>query len=167
MEVPLILTVELEAKAFQFFNALRKIYFPPQLNFIDAHLTLFHHLPNDAAVIDAVAKTSKEHNPLLLNISEPALIGNGVAYTIECDRLMQLHKSLQQQWDNFLIPQDKQKLWPHVTIQNKVPSEDAKQLQQFLKQNFSGFETVGTALQLWEYHRGPWKLLQTFPLQNN
>jgi hypothetical protein len=167
MEVPLILTLALEEKAFLFFNSLRKIYFPPERNFIDAHLTLFHHLPNDPLVIDAVKSYSEDHAAFELNVTEPVLIGNGVAYKIACDPLVQFHKQLQQKWTHFLIPQDKQRLWPHVTVQNKVPSEDAKQLLLFLQQNFSGFATQGTALQLWEYHRGPWKLLQSFPLRQS
>lgn len=164
MEVPLILTLALEEKAFAFFNALRKIYFPPERNFIDAHLTLFHHLPNETMVTDAVENLAAGQKQFTLEVTEPRLIGNGVAYRIECPALVQLHKKLQEQWDHFLIPQDKQKLWPHVTVQNKVPSEDAKQLLLFLQQNFSGFTTTGVALQLWEYHRGPWKLFRQYPL---
>jgi 2'-5' RNA ligase len=165
MEVPLILTLALEEKAFTFFNALRKIYFPPERNFIDAHLTLFHHLPNEALVTDTVKKLAAGQSRFILEVREPKLIGNGVAYKIECPALVQLHKSLQEEWSAFLIPQDKQRLWPHVTVQNKVPSEDAKQLLLFLQQNFSGFTTAGVALQLWEYHRGPWKLKEVFALE--
>lgn len=164
MEVPLILTLAIEEKAFLFFNSLRKIYFPPERNFIDAHLTLFHHLPNDPLVVDAVASYSAAHPVFALKVTEPVSIGNGVAYKIQCDALVQFHRQLQQQWADFLIPQDRQRLWPHVTVQNKVPSEDAKQLLLFLQQNFTGFDTQGTALQLWEYHRGPWKLKESFAL---
>lgn len=165
MDYPLIVTLALEEKAFQFFNALRTIYFPKDRNFIDAHLTLFHHLPHTDELLQQMQTISAQQSPFTLQVQAPRSIGNGVAFPIECAALAQLHKSLQQQWAPFLIPQDRQKLWPHVTVQNKVPPEDAKQLLQFLTENFSPFVTTGTALQVWEYHGGPWQLLQSFPLQ--
>jgi len=42
---PLILTLNFNNEVQQFFNALRKQHFPPVINYLDAHLTLFHHLP--------------------------------------------------------------------------------------------------------------------------
>ncbi len=76
---------------------------------------------------------------------------------------MQLHGFLQQQWQPWLIPQDRHKLWPHITIQNKVAPATAKALQQELAQNFTPFTAWGTGLSLWEYLGGPWKHLLDFP----
>jgi 2'-5' RNA ligase len=162
MAVPLILTLQMEEDAFSFFNALRKIYFPAERNFIDAHLTLFHLLPHEQQLIDTVYQICQQQSPFLLRATEPVSIGRGVAYKIECPALVQLHKHLQGQWKDFLSPQDKQGFRPHVTVQNKVGPEEAGQLLQFLKENFGPFEFRGTALQLWEYHGGPWKHLQSF-----
>ncbi|MES2882715.1 MAG: 2'-5' RNA ligase family protein, partial [Bacteroidota bacterium] len=78
MEVPLILTLALEEKAFQFFNALRKIYYPTEKNFIDAHLTLFHFLPNEPIVNNAIENICRQQQQFLLNVTEPKLTGNGV-----------------------------------------------------------------------------------------
>jgi hypothetical protein len=167
MDVPLILTLALEENAFEFFNALRKIYFPADKNQLEAHLTLFHLLPNEPLVVEVVERTCTENNILLLQVIGPSLTGNGVAYKIESDELMRLHGTLQQQWKDFLIPQDLQKLWPHITIQNKVSPEEAKELLDFLTQNFSSFTTQGTGLQLWEYHGGPWKLFREFDFTRN
>ena len=166
MEVPLILTLAMEEKAFQFFNSLRKIYFPLQENFIDAHLTIFHFLPNEPVVINAIENICKEQKQFLLEVTEPAFTDNGVAYQIKCDELIQMHNVLQRQWHSFLIPQDMQILSPHVTVQNNVSSEEAKQLHQFLKDNFCGFKTTGIALQLWEYGGGKLKLFRQFELLN-
>lgn len=162
MEVPFILTLALEENAFLFFNALRKIYFPPERNVIDAHLTLFHLLPNEQSIVDTVETLSKQYPPLTLEVQQPVSIGNGVAYKIECASLAELHCKLQGQWGSFLIPQDQQKLWPHVTVQNKVAPEEAAELLEFLKGNFSAFPCKATGLQLWEYHGGPWKLFRQF-----
>lgn len=164
MEVPLILTLGLEESAFSFLNALRKIYFPAERNHLDAHLTLFHLLPHAPAIVERVEALSRQLPPLELQVTEPYSLGNGVAYRMVSTPLGQMHAALQREWDHFLIPQDRQKLRPHVTVQNKVPSEDAKQLLLFLKENFGPFTTTGISLQLWEYHGGPWKALHAFPL---
>ncbi len=42
---PLILTLALDDAAQTYFNALRREHFPPKINHLEAHLTLFHHLP--------------------------------------------------------------------------------------------------------------------------
>jgi len=162
MEVPFILTVAVDENAFQFFNALRKIYFPAEQNHVEAHLTLFHLLPNETSIIDAVNTVSRQYKTLSLQIKEPLLTDDGVVYTIECDALQQLHKNLQQQWNSFLIPQDQQKLQPHITLQKNVSPEEAKELLQFLNENFCAFEAKGTGLKLWEYYGGSWKLFKQF-----
>jgi 2'-5' RNA ligase len=165
MDVPLILTLELDPNAFAFFNALRKIYFPPERNLIDAHLTLFHFLPQALPIVERVEALSAACAPFQLEITEPYLLGNGVAYLAQCPPLARMHAALQGEWAHFLIPQDKQKLRPHITVQNKVPSEEAKELLKFLKENFGPFSAEGRSLQLWEYHGGPWKLHRSFPLR--
>lgn len=157
---PLILTLSIEESASLFFDSLRKKYFPPTRNFIDAHLTLFHALPNEEKIINTLKELCNRQQPFNLLISEVISIGKGVAYKIESSELGQLHKWLQNHWKPFLTPQDSQKLWPHITIQNKVPVQEARQLLQELKSNFAPFSTSATGLQLWEYLNGPWKLIE-------
>ena len=166
MDVPFVLTVAVEENAFEFFNALRKIYFP-QGNDVDTHLKLFHLLPNDPSIIDAVENLSRQHQPLLLRVNKPLLLNNKVVYTIECADLMRLHENLQQQWDPFLIPQDREKLQPHIVIQDNAPEEEAKELLQFLNENFSSFHMQATGLQLWEYANGHLKLFREFNFVRN
>ena len=67
---------------------------------------------------------------------------------------------MQQQWQPWLTPQDKQTLWPHVTVQNKVAPEAARALLQTLQQSFMPFTVQGLGLRLWRYLGGPWELLQ-------
>ncbi|HJW15468.1 MAG TPA: 2'-5' RNA ligase family protein [Flavisolibacter sp.] len=163
MEVPLILTLALEEYAFQFFNALRKIYYPAHLNKADAHLTLFHLLPSHDSVIEKVATMAAHQNTITLQVKEPILTSTGVSYTIESDCLMQLHRDFQRSWESFLIPQDREELWPHITIQSQANKEESGELLQFLTSNFSGFDAIGTGLQLWENQGGKMKLFREFP----
>lgn len=166
MAAPLILTLALNPEAKQFFNELRQRHFPPERNFLQAHLTLFHHLPPQEPQIAAAIETRCKTQPsFTLQVTGVASIGRGVAYKLDSPELQELHKDLQQQWHSWLTPQDKQRLWPHVTIQNKVAPHKARALLQELQDTFSPLAVQGTGLQLWEYLDGPWRLLQPFPFE--
>jgi len=160
---PLILTLKLDTRHQQYFNSLRREHFPPERNYLDAHLTLFHHLPaNEKRIIQAIIHTAANYAPMLLQVTGIKSIGNGVAFVMECSKLQALHKQLQQEWGAWLIPQDRQKLWPHITVQNKVNPEAAKELKQKLEQDFTPFGVTGIGLSLFEYQGGPWQWLEEF-----
>lgn len=160
---PMLLTLSIDEKSLQFFNALRNQYFPPERNFLDAHLMLFHQLPpNESAILSEIEAIVIEHNLFVLKVSGISSIGNGVAYKVESDFLQQIHKRLQLLWQQWLIPQDKNKLWPHITIQNKVDPSVAKQLLQELLVDFIPFDIQATGLSLWEYQGGPWKHIEDY-----
>lgn len=164
---PLILTLALNEEAFAFFDSLRKKYFPPERNFLQAHLTLFHHLPaHEESIEETIFRCTSAQPILSLDVTDVVSIGKGVAYKIECHDLVQLHKQLQYKWQAWLTPQDKQKLWPHVTVQNKTSPAIAKETLEVLKESFQPFTAYGTGLTLWSYEGGPWQFLKTFPFQN-
>jgi hypothetical protein len=163
MEVPLILTLALEQNAFQFFNALRKIYYPAQQNKADAHLTLFRLIPNEPSLVNDVARAAQEQGCIKLYVKEPLLTSSGVAYAIEGHQLEQLHQKFQERWEQLLIPQDREALRAHITIQSGVSKDEANELLQFLISNFCAFEIQATGLQLWESQGGKWKLYREFP----
>lgn len=163
MNEPLILTLALNNEAELFFDALRQRHFPPERNFLKAHLTLFHHLPPDKpGILEAIKTVYMQQELFILRVVDVVGIGRGVAYKLESDTLQQMHKQWQQQWQPWLIPQDKQKLWPHVTVQNKVAPQTARELLQQLQNSFTPFKIQGTGLRLWKYLGGPWELLETF-----
>lgn len=159
---PLILTLAIEKKTSDFFNVLRQKHFPPSRNFIGAHLTLFHSLPNEEEIVEAVRDTCNRQKSFMLSVLKPVSIGKGVAFKIESNELLLLHKALQNKWLEFLSPQDKQKLWPHVTVQNKGRVQEAQELLVELKISFAPFLALATGMQLWEYLDGPWKLVEDF-----
>lgn len=160
---PLVLTLQLNKEAFLFFEQLRRQHFPAERNFLQAHLTLFHHLPAREEKIKTVLEhTCTAQPPIALTVAEVVNIGRGVAYKIVSNELQRLHAHLQQQWRQWLIPQDRQKLWPHVTVQNKVAPDAAKMLHRQLSGTFQPFTAWGTSLALWYYKGGPWELAQVF-----
>ena len=155
---PLILTLLLDPASQAYFDELRQQHFPPAINYLAAHVTLFHHLPGAdyeaiAAQLTALAATQP---PLPLAVAGLRSLGRGVAFVLANDELRALHRRLQTAWQPWLRPQDQQKLSPHVTIQNKVAPDAARQLLAQLQAGFAPFEAVGTGLKLWDYRGGPW-----------
>ena len=166
-DAPLILALALDAESFAFFNGLRQQYFPPERNFLAAHVTLFHHLPGvrRADLVAQLTARSQAQPQLSLQVTGLRFLGQGVAYVLENAALQALHHELQTEWQPALTPQDQQKLRPHVTVQNKVDPKQARTLYEQLKTDFVPFEATGTGLQLWAYRGGPWEAIQTFDFQ--
>lgn len=160
---PLIVTLTLDDASSRFFTALRNLHFPSAINYLAAHLTLFHHLPpTETSIRHDLAAWSADNKRLLLEVSEVRSIGRGVVYKITCPPLLQLHKQMQEKWQCWLIPQDRQKLWPHITVQNKVMPAEAKQTLEKLRASFRPFTAMGQGFTLWRYEGGPWKLLEQY-----
>ena len=160
---PLIVTLRLQQEQQQFFNELRKTNFPAHANHLDAHITLFHHLPSNAPLIHEQLAAFARHAPIRLLINEIRHLGNGVAFSIESEELQQLHQDMQQTFTAWLNTKDQQRLWPHITIQNKATAFKAQQLFEKLSENFTPFEITATGINTWLYLKGPWKAVETFP----
>ena len=165
LAAPLILTLALDAASQTYFDALRRQHFPPAINYLAAHLTLFHHLPGAelAAVRTQLQALAQAQPPLDLRITGLRSLGRGVAFTLENAALRALHHQLQADFAAHLIPQDLQKLQPHITIQNKVDPAAARQLLASMQNGFEPFDAVGTGLHLWAYRGGPWESLAELP----
>lgn len=166
---PLILTLQLDAPAQAFFDALRRQHFPAERNFLAAHLTLFHHLPaTERPDIEAyLSVLCRTQPPLPLRVTGLQFLGRGVAYALTSPETDALHQQLQAHWQAHLTPQDRQRRRPHVTVQNKVAPDAARALLAELTAGFAPFEATGLGLQLWAYRGGPWELLRTFPFGVN
>ncbi|MGI4760369.1 MAG: 2'-5' RNA ligase family protein [Janthinobacterium lividum] len=164
-DAPLILTLTLDEASQAFFDAQRKKYFPPKINYLGAHLTLFHALPGqeEAAIRKHLATVAAGQAPLPLQVTGLKFMGRGVMYTLANPDLPALHRRLQQQWQPWLSAQDQQSLRPHITAQNKVEPAVARALLAELEAGFQPFEVQGTGLALWAYRGGPWEQRQVFP----
>ncbi|AMM51910.1 hypothetical protein TH61_12980 [Rufibacter sp. DG15C] len=165
-QAPLILTLAIMPEAQAYFDQLRKQHFPKERNFLDAHLTLFHHLTlPEQELRETILKGCQRQASFPLQVTGLMPLGRGVAFKIESETLTNLHAQLQQRWFSSLTAQDQQKLRPHITVQNKVTPEAANALLQTLSSDFQPFVTVATGLTLWRYMNGPWELLERFDFQ--
>lgn len=161
---PLILTVKLDSDSFGFFDALRRAHFPPERNFLAAHITLFHHLPDaESRPIETdLRDVCAEYQPFEMRFPTLRFLGKGTAAEIESAELSKLHSTLVGKWRDWLTAQDKQKFKPHITIQNKVAPDEARALFENLRANWKPLAGKAVGLQLWQYLGGPWELAGEF-----
>ena len=164
MSSPLILTVKLDAASFDFFDNLRRRYFPPERNFLAAHVTLFHHLPGEEiTVIENDLKADcADYETFAVRFPTLRFLGKGTAAEIESAQLGRLRSTLAAGWNEWLNNQDRQKFKPHITIQNKVAPDEARQVFETLRENWQARIGNAVGLQLWHYRGGPWEPANEF-----
>lgn len=90
-------------------------------------------------------------------------LGKGVAVNIDCPELVRFKNQLTEQWFEWLTAQDRQPYKPHVTIQNKVAPDTARELYTQLNQKWQSLQGFGEGLLLWRYQGGPWEFIREFP----
>lgn len=154
---PLILTAAFDDASARLFQSLRDAHFPAQLNIVPAHLTLFHHLPG--AELPAILAALRAEHAQALPFRTGALkfLGRGVAVEVACPPLAALRQRLAAAWSDWLTAQDRQGFRPHVTVQNKVTSGEARTTLERLTAGFGGASGTITGLDLWWYRGGPWE----------
>ncbi|MBM9595525.1 2'-5' RNA ligase family protein [Roseitranquillus sediminis] len=165
-QAPLIVTVSLDKCAQQAFDTLRARHFPPERNFVPAHLTLFHKLPGHERVRvgQDLAAAAGRTERLNFHTAGAMDLGRGAALRIVCPPLPGLRSALAAVWADWLAPQDRAGLKPHVTVQNKVDRETALGTLAHLA---ALPEITGdvTGLLLWRYLGGPWELEERYPFR--
>lgn len=156
---PLILTLQLDPQTFTLLNELRKAHFPPERNIVPAHVTLFHALPGAEEELISAQLAALAASTTTLPLAFPALrfLGRGVALEVTSPALLLLRQQLAQGWAAWLSPQDCQPYRPHVTLQNKVSSEQARRLHDELSASWQGLAGHAQGLILWRYLGGPWE----------
>ena len=162
---PLIVTARFDTATFLQLDALRRAYFPPERNFIPAHLTLFHALPGARAseVRDVLRAVTVEQEACKLDFSALHSLGRGVAFDVQAPALVALRQRIAGSFRDVLTPQDAAGYRPHVTIQNKVSPDDARALLDKLRAAFAPWSGEATGLLVWRYLGGPWALEGEFP----
>lgn len=164
---PLIITACADAAALARFEALRREHYPPALNRVPAHISLFHQLPGSEldAVVARLRMTARDHPAPRAEVAGVRSLGRGAAYVIRSQELSALHADLAEAWEPLLIPQDRHRLAAHVTIQNKVTPDVAKATLAELNEGFVpwSFDVVG--IDVWRYLDGPWEHLRTVGLR--
>ena len=152
---------------FAWANRLRQKHFPPERNQLDAHITLFHHLPPFALpeIRQRLGEMTARYAQPEAWLSEVMHLGRGVAYRIECPGIAAMRVALAEAFTGLLTPQDQAKPRLHVTIQNKASPADSKALHLALSQEFEPRAFVIRGLALYYYRGGPWDPIREYPFR--
>jgi len=145
---------------------LRRTYYPAGLNRVPAHLTLFRHLPPSLeGELSRRLATAAAAPPPRAEIVGIMDLGEGTAFRVESESLAGIREALADAFQGLLMPQDQTPWNPHVTIQNKVKSAEARRLQQQFRVGFEPRPLMIRALASWRYLGGPWEPLKTHPFR--
>lgn len=160
---PLILTARIADIDLKPFELLRRQHFPPDRNFLQAHLTMFHRLPGERTyeIVDALSMTFGNTEPFQASVAGVRHLGAGVAFNIASPEFMRIHAGLKSLFLPWLGGQDMQKWQPHITVQNKVSRSAADALHRNLLSEFEPRSILVEGLELWRYLGGPWRLEHT------
>ena len=161
---PLILTLILEPALADPLNALRRKHFPPERNFLDAHVTLFHALPGEhEKTIRRELEAFCTATPAFeVRVPRVRQWGKGVFAELSSPDLLGFRAELAARWDDLLTPQDRRPFKPHVTVQNKVPEAEAQALYRALGPTWTPLSGRATGAALWTYAGGPWEAAASF-----
>jgi 2'-5' RNA ligase len=162
---PLIVTAALDESAYDWFQDLRRAWYPAECNQVPAHLTLFHALPGKAEteVASVLKQACARTAPLRLDVRGLWSLGRGVAYRIESDTLVRLRTELAARFEPWLVAQDRAPFRPHITVQNKADPEEARRLLEQLAAEFEPFDILAEGLLVWRYRGGPWETVARLP----
>jgi 2'-5' RNA ligase superfamily len=160
---PIIVSALIGEPDFTWLDQLRQQHFPPERNYLRAHLTLFHHLPPsvETELCNLLADLSRTPAPAA-RVTGLMNMGRGVAFRIESEALADIRDVVASRFSANLTPQDKSPWRSHVTVQNKVAPETARALLKALQEDFIARPFAITGLAAWWYRGGPWEQIAAF-----
>ena len=155
---PLIVAALFGARDFGWLDGLRRKHFPPERNQLPAHLTLFHHLPPslEHELRHRLTEAARAARPRA-DAAGLMDLGGGVAIRIASPELAAIRLDLAEAFTGMLTPQDAAGWRPHVTIQNKVPPQQARTLYGTLAADLMSRPLVIEGIGVWRYRGGPWE----------
>ena len=163
---PIILTATFAPGDDGWLQQLRRAHYPPELNRVPAHLTLFHHLPPslEGEVRHRLGQVTSAPPPQA-TIASIIDLGAGTALRVESQDLENIRGALAEAFHGVLTPQDQAGWRPHITIQNKVEPREARRLQTQLRATFEARPLAIRALASWRYLDGPWESIRIHPFR--
>lgn len=159
-----VLTLLTDTKHHRTLTETRKKYFPPRLNKLEAHITLFHALPGsklEESIKPTLREVSNKTTQFHILAATPFRLNKGIAIGMPKsqggDDARQVHGQLKGAWREFLSSQDAGGFAAHYTIMNKV--DDEKEVQKAFEQvqdEWRGCHGTVLGLSLFKYDRGHW-----------
>lgn len=165
--VPLIVTAQLPRDLHRWANELRLTHYPPERNFVDAHVTLFHALPPslEAEARQELARAAGANRPVRAEITGLLSLDRGTAIALHSPAMLALRDDLAERFHGMLSAQDSHRPRLHITIQNKAPAAEARALQNRLAPGIERRRFAFAGLALHAYEGGPWRSLGSWPFR--
>ncbi len=163
-DAPLIMTALMPGDLHAWATGLRTAHFPVGRNFLEAHVTLFHALPAQAAdeVREVCARLAASTAPVPGRLVGLMSLGGGTALKLDSPAMLDLRERIADHFHGLLTRQDQHRPRLHVTIQNRVSSKEAKALQQSLEGMIEPRDFAFRGLGLFRYRGGPWDRVRDF-----
>ena len=164
---PFIVTAALPPDIFSWANGLRQAHFPPERNHLHAHVTLFHALaPSLFDELQTVLPGfARDNPPPEAEITGLMNLGRGTAIALESPQMLAIRERIADRFHGTLTAQDQHKPRLHITVQNKVTSQEAKALQADLEPTLERRKFAFPALELHIYRGGPWEFVKRWPFR--
>ena len=164
----LIITAVIAPRDLAWLDQLRRQHYPAERNRLPAHLTMFHALPPSAEreVRRALARFGPEHPPSAI-IEGLMDLGGGLAFRVVSPDLDRIRRELSEDFHGLLSAPDSFGWRPHITIQNKVPSREARALIAKLGGDFRPRPLAISGLGLHQYLGGPWEELAVYAFRGS
>ncbi|MCF8882081.1 2'-5' RNA ligase family protein [Erythrobacter sp. SN021] len=168
-DAPLILTAQLPRDLHARFTALRDMHFPPERNYLEAHVTLFHALPAmcEAELCSHLKRIAGEFAPVMGQVDGLMPLGGGTAIKLSSPDMLHLRDMIADHFHGMLTGQDRHRPALHVTIQNKVAVKEARALQTALAGTIEPRPFVFRGLALFRYRGGPWEAVKDFAFRGS
>lgn len=162
---PFIVTAELPVDIYSWANGLRTEHFPPERNWLKAHVTLFHSFaPSLREELPRfLARVAGEYAAPPAELTGLMDLGGGTALAIRSPGMLEIRERIAEHFWDMLTKQDQGGKKLHITIQNKVPREAALALQSELGPRLGprSFSFTGLGLHLYQNPHwdavGQWK----------
>ncbi len=163
-DAPLILTAELPPDLHRRYTDLRTEHFPPERNYLEAHVTLFHALPAQCEdeLRRYLARLTGEIAPVRGQVEGLMPLGGGTAIKLSSPDMLTLRDEIAEHFRGMLTNQDQHRPRLHVTIQNKVTGKEAQALQAQLAGTIEPRAFTFPGLALHAYLGGPWEFIRRF-----
>ena len=166
---PLIVTALLPKDMAAWATGLRTRHFPPERNYLSAHVTLFHAIPPSCAgeLATVLKGVATDTAPVPGRLEGIMSLGRGTALKLSSPSMLALRDRIAGRFHGSLSAQDQHRPRLHVTIQNKVSAAEAKAVQAELAPVIQPRDFAFRGIATYHYLGGPWELLREYSFRGD
>ena len=162
MSKPFIVTAKLPPDIQGWAEGLRRAHYPAERNHLHAHVTMFHSFAPSLLdeLRDYLPRLCAEFAAPEAEITGLLDLGTGTAIALASPQLLTVRAMIAEHFHGSLTAQDHYEPRPHITIQNKVTKEAARELQAILGPQIDARAFAFPALEMHIYRGGPWEFVK-------